>query len=157
MRTIIAALLFTAAAPALAGPAEDFKALQDDYWNAYLKDNPIAASLNGIKTYDRELGRVGRAEVARQTAEAKTMLARLDVISMAQLPPAEQANYVILRDQLTSQIAASGFGSQYIPYSAGGTSPTISRRCSASCRSRPRPTMTTSWSVSRRLVTRCGR
>ena len=40
MRTIIAALLFTAAAPALAGPAEDFKALQDDYWNAYLKDNP---------------------------------------------------------------------------------------------------------------------
>ena len=121
MRTIIAALLFTAAAPALAGPAEDFKALQDDYWNAYLKDNPIAASLNGIKTYDRELGRVGRAEVARQTAEAKTMLARLDAISMAQLPPAEQANYVILRDQLTSQIAASGFGSQYIPYSAGGT------------------------------------
>jgi uncharacterized protein (DUF885 family) len=118
---LIAALLCAAATPALAGPAEDFTALQDEYWNAYLRDNPTAASLNGIKTYDRELERAGRAEVARQTAEAKAMLARLDAIPAAQLPASEQANYVILRDQLASQIEASGFGSQFIPYSAGGT------------------------------------
>ncbi|MEP7315342.1 MAG: DUF885 domain-containing protein [Sphingomicrobium sp.] len=117
----VAALLCALAAPALAGPAEDFKALQDDYWATYLKDNPTAASLNGVKTYDRELERVGRAEVDRQVAAAKAMLARLDAIPKASLPASEQANYVILRSQLVNAIEGAHFGSNFIPYSSGGT------------------------------------
>ncbi len=117
----VAALLCALAAPALAGPAEDFKALQDDYWATYLKDNPTAASLNGVKTHDRELERVGRAEVDRQVAATKAMLARLDAIPKASLPASEQANYVILRSQLVNAIEGAHFGSNFIPYSSGGT------------------------------------
>ena len=46
------------ATPAVAGPTEDFHALMDDYWAAYLKDNPLIASSVGVKTYDRRAGRV---------------------------------------------------------------------------------------------------
>ena len=33
--------------PAAAGPTEDFHALMDAYWAAYLKDNPLTASSVG--------------------------------------------------------------------------------------------------------------
>ena len=33
------------ATPAVAGPTEDFQALMDEYWAAYLKDNPLIASV----------------------------------------------------------------------------------------------------------------
>ena len=112
---LIAALLCAAATPALAGPAEDFTALQEDYWNAYLRDNPTAASLNGVKTYDRELERAGRAEVDRQVAASKAMLARLDAIPVAQLPAAERANYGILRDQRVHAIEGAFVGANCIP------------------------------------------
>ena len=32
------------ATPAVAGPTEDLQALMNDYWAAYLKDNPLVAS-----------------------------------------------------------------------------------------------------------------
>lgn len=118
--TFLAATML-AAAPALAGPAEDFKQLQDDYWATFLRDNPTFASLNGVKTYDSQLERVGRAETERQVAEAKALLARLDAIPAASLPAGEQTNHAILRSQLSSFIDGAGFGSNFIPYSSGGT------------------------------------
>ena len=48
-------------APAIAGPTEDFHKLMDDYWAAYLKDNPLTASSVGVQTYDRELGELSLA------------------------------------------------------------------------------------------------
>jgi len=35
------------ATPAVAGPTEDLHSLMDDYWVAYLKDNPLVASSTG--------------------------------------------------------------------------------------------------------------
>jgi uncharacterized protein (DUF885 family) len=118
--TLLAASVLVAA-PALAGPVEDFKQLQDDYWSTYLRDNPTAASLSGVDTYARELERVGKAETDRQLAEVRRFLARLEAIPMASLPSADQANYVILKDQLQTAIGGAHFGSNYIPYSAGGS------------------------------------
>ena len=36
------------ATPAVAGPTEDLQALMNDYWAAYLKDNPLTASSVGV-------------------------------------------------------------------------------------------------------------
>jgi uncharacterized protein (DUF885 family) len=118
--TILAATML-AATPALAGPAEDFKQLQDDYWTGFLRANPVFASLNGVKTYDAELERVGRAETDRQVAEARALLKRLDAIPVASLAASERTNHTILRSQLTSFIEGAGFGANFIPYSSGGT------------------------------------
>lgn len=55
VRTALLAATILAATPALAGPAEDFKQLQDDYWAATLKNSPVLATSVGVSTYDREL------------------------------------------------------------------------------------------------------
>lgn len=120
-RLMIAVALAALSVPVSAGPAEDFQKLQGDYWAAFLRDNPTFASLNGVRTYDRELEQVGEPETRRQLAEAKAFLARLDAIAPATLPAAEQTNYAILRSQLTSFIDGALFGSNFIPYSSGGT------------------------------------
>ena len=71
MRRLCLALAATAllaiTAPAVAGPTEVFHAMMDEYWAAYLKDNPIGATQAGVTTYDRELGTFTLAEFDRQT------------------------------------------------------------------------------------------
>ena len=37
---LLAATAFTFAAPAFAGPVQDFQKLQDDYWATLLKNSP---------------------------------------------------------------------------------------------------------------------
>jgi hypothetical protein len=44
---LAAAAAIALATPALAGPAEDFKALTDEYWAFILKENPTFASSLG--------------------------------------------------------------------------------------------------------------
>ncbi|HEU0284281.1 MAG TPA: DUF885 domain-containing protein, partial [Sphingomicrobium sp.] len=79
-------------APAAAGPTEDFHALMDAYWAAYLKDNPLIASSVGVKTYDRNLGELSLAEFDRQAAEAQSYLTRLRAIPTASLSPMDRSN-----------------------------------------------------------------
>ena len=88
------------ATPAVAGPTEDFHALMDDYWAAYLKDNPLVASSVGVKTYDRELGELSLAEFDRQAAEAQAFLTRLRAIPAASLSPMDQSNRAVLERTL---------------------------------------------------------
>ena len=44
---LLAAAMLALAAPAIAGPAEDFKALTDEYWAFVLRENPTYASQLG--------------------------------------------------------------------------------------------------------------
>ncbi|WP_118857782.1 DUF885 domain-containing protein [Sphingomonas mesophila] len=121
LSAILAATILATAAPALAGPSEDFQKIQDDYWAAFLRDNPTFASTLGVRTYDRELEQVGIAVAERQVAEAREILARLDAVPAKALVPAEQVNHAILRAQLQSFVDGGLFRSNFIPYSAGGT------------------------------------
>src|SRR5688500_17927015 len=109
-RQLLAATMLAVAAPALAGPVEDFRKLQDDYWATVLKDNPLFASQVGVKDYDRELGDISLAEFDRQTAEAAEFLKRLNAIPANALPTAEQANRAILKRQLEAQVEGNRFG-----------------------------------------------
>ena len=76
-RIALAAAALAGATPALAGPEQDFHTLMDDYWAAYLTDNPLTASSVGVKTYDRELGELSLAGFDRQATEADAFLKRL--------------------------------------------------------------------------------
>ena len=107
--------------PAVAGPTEDFHKLMDDYWAAYLRDNPLAASSVGVQTYDRELGELSLAEFDRQAAEAQAFLARLRAIPAASLTPMDQGNRAVLDRTLEDQIMLNRFGQRQLLYSSLGS------------------------------------
>ena len=108
-------------APAAAGPTEDFHALMDAYWAAYLKDNPLIASSVGVKTYDRNLGELSLAEFDRQTAEAQVYLTRLRAIPAASLSPMDRSNHAVLVRTLEDQILQNRFGQRQLLYSSLGS------------------------------------
>ena len=121
LKLALAATCLSIAAPALAGPTEDFHKLMDDYWATTLKDAPLFATQAGVTTYDRELGVVTLAEFDRQTAEGAAFLKRLDAIPVASLPPADQTNYAILKRTLSDAVAANQFGERQMLYSTLGS------------------------------------
>src|ERR1700741_302173 len=103
-QSLLAATMLALAAPALAGPVEDFRKLQDDYWAATLKDNPTFASSVGVQQYNRQLAPLSLAEFDRITAENAAFLKRLDAIPAASLPASEQANRAVLKRQLEDAV-----------------------------------------------------
>ncbi|MFL6786399.1 MAG: DUF885 domain-containing protein [Sphingomicrobium sp.] len=125
MRTLnfaaAAAAALALAAPAFAGPSEDFHALMDDYWSTYLKDNPIGATQAGVSTYDRQLGTFTIAEFDRQTAEAAAFLARLNRLDAGRLVASDQTNYAILKRTLSDAVEANRFGERQMLFSSSGS------------------------------------
>ena len=115
------ALSLAIATPAIAGPEQDFRKLMDDYWAAYLKDNPLTASSVGVKTYDRELGELGLAEFDRQAAEADAFLKRLRAIPAEGLGLMDQSNRKVLERTLEDQIRFNRFGQRQLLYSSLGS------------------------------------
>lgn len=118
---LAAAACLALSTPASAGPAEDFQQLMDDYWAAYLKDNPLTASGVGIQTYDRELGELSLAEFDRQAAEAQAFLTRLRAIPSASLGAMDQGNRAVLERTLEDQIMFNRFGQRQLLYSSLGS------------------------------------
>jgi uncharacterized protein (DUF885 family) len=119
---VLASAAFIAiATPAVAGPTEDFRALMDDYWAAYLKDNPLVASSVGVKTYDRMLGELSLAEFDRQAGEAQAFLTRLRAIPAASLSPMDQSNRAVLERTLNDQVQLNRFGQRQLLYSSLGS------------------------------------
>ena len=108
-------------APAAAGATEDFHALMNDYWAAYLKDNPLVASSVGVKTYDRTLGELSLAEFDRQAAEAQAYLSRLRAIPAASLSPMDRSNHAVLVRTLEDQVLQNRFGQRQLLYSSLGS------------------------------------
>src|SRR6187397_214807 len=121
LKIALAATCLSIASPALAGPAEDFHQLMDDYWATTLKDSPLFATQTGVTTYDRELGVVTLAEFDRQTAEAAAVLKRLEAIPQSSLSPADQTNYAILRRTLSDAVKANTFGERQMLFSTLGS------------------------------------
>lgn len=116
----ICALMLGTAAPALAGPTEDFTALTDQYWAAYLRENPTFASSLGVRDYDDQLGDISLAAEDRRAAQAARFLARLDAIPDAGLSPADRINKAILKRTLAESVAANRFGQRVMLFSNRG-------------------------------------
>lgn len=118
---LLAGTMLAIATPVLAGPTEDFRKLQDDYWAATLKDAPLFATQVGVTDYDREIGPLSLAEMDRQTAQSAAFLKRLEAIPAESLPASEQANRAILKRQLEDAIEANRFGQRQLLYSTLGS------------------------------------
>jgi uncharacterized protein (DUF885 family) len=120
-RQLLVAATLAIAAPAFAGPTEDFQKLQDDFWAATLKDSPLFATQVGVTTYDRQLGPLSLAEMDRQAAQSAAFLKRLEAIPAASLPASEQANRAIMKRQLEDAVESNRYGQRQMLYSTLGS------------------------------------
>ena len=112
---IATALAF--AAPALAAPPEDFKALTDEYWAATLREFPTFASQLGVHDYDEKLTDISLAAEDRRAMMAAGYLKRLDTIPDAGLSPADRINKAILKRSLSEAVEGNGFGQRMMLFS----------------------------------------
>ena len=117
MRKWIIASALASSAPALAAPADDLKRVIDDHWAWSLRENPIQATVLGVRDYDSQIGDISLAAADRRVADERAFLARLDAISAAGLSPADRTNQSILKRMLAEDIEANGFGQRMILYS----------------------------------------
>jgi len=98
------------ATPLWAAPADDLKALMDDYYQWSLEQDPILASSVGVETWDDQLPDYSLAAADRAEGARRGFLARLDAIPAQGLPDSAQADHAILHRMLSEAIAANGFG-----------------------------------------------
>ncbi len=114
---LAAAAALAIATPALAGPAEDFKALTDEYWKFVLRENPAFASTIGHREHDDQLGDISLAAEDRRVAEAARFLARLKAIPDAGLSAGDRVNKAILERTLEESVEGNRFGQRMMLFS----------------------------------------
>ncbi|TFW23865.1 DUF885 domain-containing protein [Duganella callida] len=113
--------LLCAALPAFAQaktPAtpEKMNQLYADYWEDYLRENPIAATYNGDQRYNNRFGAVTSAEERAQTrALAEKYLARSAEFDPTPLPPEDRISYDLLRYRLQQVLDGLRFPTDLIP------------------------------------------
>ncbi|MEN3972179.1 DUF885 domain-containing protein [Sphingomicrobium sp. XHP0235] len=118
MRFMIAALLATtAAAPAWAGPQEDFDALTERYWQAELEASPTLASSVGVKDYDDRLYDYSLGSADARAREAGFFLSRLRAIPDEGLDAQSRVDKAILIRELEVRTEANRFGQRTMLFS----------------------------------------
>jgi len=113
--------LLCAALPAIAQvkvPAtpEKMNQLYADYWEDYLRENPIAATYNGDQRYNNRFGAVTSAENRAQTrALAEKYLARSAGFDPSPLQAEDRISYDLLRYRLQQVLDGLRFPSDLVP------------------------------------------
>ena len=118
-RPLILVSLFLLALPAFA--ADEVAKLHDLFdrsWETRLKEDPFFATSVGRHEYNDRLPSQTMADMERQTAEAKALLAELAAIDRSKLPAGEVVNYDIFQRQIENGIASFELGDYQMPFNA---------------------------------------
>lgn len=100
-------LALICAAPALAGPVEDYETLREEVWQSTLDASPTLATSIGDRRGDGKLGDLSLGEYERRIAETRDYLARLRAIDEEALPTDLQVDYAVLETSFENALAAS--------------------------------------------------
>ncbi|WP_246202753.1 DUF885 domain-containing protein [Sphingomonas lacunae] len=106
----IAPLMLFGAAPAFAAPDEDYTALQQDYENWLLRENPEYATVLGDRRFDDRVTDISLAGADRRAAEAQALLDRLNAIATPGLSPVNRVNQAIMRRMLSEVVEGNRHG-----------------------------------------------
>ncbi len=111
MKNLFAAavLSFALAAPAWAAPADDYRELREEVWQATLDANPGLATSIGDRRGDGKLGDLSLGEYDRQIAQSRTFLARLEAIDPEQLPDDLRVDYAILKRSFEDGLTGAAY------------------------------------------------
>ncbi len=90
--------------------------LYSDYWEDYLRENPIAATFNGDHRYNDRFGPTSSAESRKQTrALAEKYLASSAQFDPAPLQSEDRISYDLLRYRLQQDLDGLRFPSDLVP------------------------------------------
>ena len=107
---LLAAAALAFAAPALAAPADDFRALLDEHYQWLLRNNPTYATALGVRDHDDRIADLSEQARERQIEEARAFLARVDAIPADQLTDSDRVTRAILRRTLAETVEGWRFG-----------------------------------------------
>ncbi|CAA9501982.1 MAG: protein of unknown function DUF885 [uncultured Sphingomonadaceae bacterium] len=114
MRRFVLTLALLVATPVTAAPSDDLRAVIDQHWAWYLRNNPVQATTLGVRTYDSAISDLSLAQADREAGEAGAFLQRLRAIPDAGLTPAERVNKAILSRMLSEQVEGNRFGARAV-------------------------------------------
>ena len=120
LRTAAFATLILLAGPALAGPVEQLHQLFDQDWERGLKDYPEGATFLGDARYNDRWTDWSPAAIEARNAADRAVLDKLAKIPRAKLPPAEQVNYDLFKQQYEFAVAFQRFRLEQVPLSPIG-------------------------------------
>src|SRR5579859_1265536 len=90
----------------------------DKNWEQRLRESPMFATSVGRHEYDDKLGSVTPADLARRQQQRKETLVELKTVDRATLPPNEQVNYDIFKEQIEQGIESYDFADYEMPINA---------------------------------------
>jgi uncharacterized protein (DUF885 family) len=113
----LALLLLCAPVPSLraAEPDPALQALIQEAWEFRLREEPLFATSAGDHRYDDRLPSAAPADLERQAAFHRDLLARLGRLDRSRLSAADRVNYDILVRSLRNEVAEHEFGAARIP------------------------------------------
>ena len=101
---LLAVLMALAPRPGQA-VTESMPKLCDEYWQAYLRANPVSATAIGDRRYDALLDDNSPAGIARETRQLDAMLARVRAVAPKALEAGDRLNRAALIEELENQLA----------------------------------------------------
>jgi uncharacterized protein (DUF885 family) len=90
--------------PAAGDGAVKLKAIKDDWWQFYLRENPESATVLGEYKYNDKLSDGSLAHVPQVRQEASTLLARVEAVDPKSLSDTDQLDQSLLERSLADQI-----------------------------------------------------
>jgi uncharacterized protein (DUF885 family) len=90
-----------------ATPAQELAKLCDDYWQGYLRANPVFATSIGDGRYDDRLADITPAGVEREEARLRDVLDKARAIDPKPLAARDQLTRTALIEEIEDQLAAS--------------------------------------------------
>lgn len=113
---IVALLLVSLAGQAQAAtPAESFRKLVDDEWDARMRENPLFATQVGDHRFNDRLPAVSLADEARRDAANHDFLARLAKIDRGKLSETDRVNYDLFQRNLKDRVEEYRFKTYLMP------------------------------------------
>ncbi len=110
-----------AAQPAKPATPAAMNQLYADYWEEFLRDNPVSATFNGDNRYNDRFGATTSAESRAQTKKlAEKYLALTAQWDPAGLPAEDRISYDLLRYRLQQQLEGLNFPRELLPLSQTG-------------------------------------
>lgn len=122
MRTSLFAFLscFAFAAPAAAGPSEQFENLTERYWAYVLEQSPTLATSVGVTDYDDRLWDNSIEAMDRNAAQAEAFLAELKAINDTGLSREDRTAKAILERSLAEVVEENTYGQRLMLFSSLG-------------------------------------
>ncbi len=115
---LVALFTFTSVLSRAAIPATPalMNQIYADYWEDYLRDNPISATFNGDNRYNDRFGPVTSAEANAATRQlAEKYLARTAALDPSGLSAEDRISYDLLRYQLQESLDGLAFPAHLLP------------------------------------------